>query len=194
MNFNFIFFFNSILLGIGLSMDAFSISMANGLTEPDMHKSKVITIAGIFAFFQALMPMIGWMCVHTIAQHFSLFEKCVPYIALILLLIIGGKMLKDGLKGDDENIEKNSINMGLLVVQGIATAIDALSVGFTISHYNSVMAVVCSLIIALVTFFICYIGVLIGKSFGTRLSNKAQILGGLILIFIGIEIFVKGII
>ena len=80
-----IFFVKSILLGIGLSMDAFSISLANGLNEPNMKKNKMLLIAGVFAFFQALMPILGWICVHTIAEYFEVFEKMIPWIALILL-------------------------------------------------------------------------------------------------------------
>lgn len=189
---NFQFFFNSILLGVGLAMDAFSVSMANGLNEPRMSKKKMSGIAGVFAFFQFLMPMAGWICVHTIVQYFQRFEKFIPWIALILLLYIGGGMLKDGITGSEEE-EKSGVGFKALLVQGVATSIDALSVGFTIADYGFVMALVCSLLIAVVTFFICVTGLRIGKTFGTKLSNKAAILGGVILIFIGIEIFVTGV-
>lgn len=189
---NFQFFFNSILLGVGLAMDAFSVSMANGLNEPQMSRKKTCGIAGVFAFFQFLMPMIGWICVHTIVQYFRMFEKFIPWIALFLLLYIGGSMLKDGITGSEED-EKSGVGFKALLVQGIATSIDALSVGFTIADYGFVMALVCSLLIAAVTFFICVTGLRIGKKFGTKLSNKAAILGGVILIFIGIEIFVTGV-
>lgn len=189
---NFQFFFNSILLGVGLAMDAFSVSMANGLNEPQMSRKKTCGIAGVFAFFQFLMPMIGWICVHTIVQYFRMFEKFIPWIALFLLLYIGGSMLKDGITRSEED-EKSGVGFKALLVQGIATSIDALSVGFTIADYGFVMALVCSLLIAAVTFFICVTGLRIGKKFGTKLSNKAAILGGVILIFIGIEIFVTGV-
>lgn len=189
---NFQFFFNSILLGIGLAMDAFSVSMANGLNEPHMTRKKMTGIAGVFAFFQFLMPMIGWICVHTIVQYFQMFEKFIPWIALFLLVYIGGSMLKEGL-GKEEKEETSGVGMKALLIQGIATSIDALSVGFTIADYGFVMALVCSLLIAVVTFFICAGGLRIGRTFGTKLSNKASILGGVILIFIGVEIFVTGI-
>lgn len=189
---NFRFFFNSILLGVGLAMDAFSVSMANGLHEPKMKKKRMCGIAGVFALFQALMPMIGWICVHTIVQYFRAFEKFIPWIALFLLLYIGGSMLLEGIKGEEDE-EEHRVGKRALLVQGIATSIDALSVGFTIADYGFVMALVCSLIIAAVTFFICYGGVEIGKTVGTKLSTKASILGGVILIFIGIEIFVTGV-
>lgn len=192
MTWNFVFFLNSILLGVGLAMDAFSVSMANGLNEPHMRAGKMCKIAGVFGGFQALMPMTGWFCVHTIAEYFHAFEKCIPWIALILLLYIGGKMLLEGVRNDCEE-EVSGLGPWALFVQGVATSIDALSVGFTIAEYNWVMALVASLIIATVTFFICVGGLIIGKKFGTKLSNKAQILGGVILIAIGIEIFVKGV-
>lgn len=193
---NFMFFFNSALLGLGLAMDAFSVSLANGLNEPKMNKVKICSIAGIFAFFQALMPMIGWVCVHTVVQYFTAFEKFIPWIALILLVFIGGKMFIEGIKGNDcANDECNCKKIGItaLLVQGIATSIDALSVGFTIADYNLKMAVVCALVIALVTFFICFGGILIGRKFGTKLAGKAGIFGGTILILIGLEIFITGI-
>ena len=194
MNFGVTFFINSILLGVGLAMDAFSVSLANGLNEPKMKAGRMSLIAGVFAIFQAAMPMIGWTCVHTVVQYFSAFEKFIPWIALILLLYIGGKMLIEGIKGgDEESGEVKNLAFGALMIQGVATSIDALSVGFTIADYNFVMALVCSLIIAAVTFGICIAGLIIGKKVGTKLAGKANILGGVILIGIGIEIFVKGV-
>ena len=188
------FFTNSILLGVGLAMDAFSVSLANGLNEPKMIVKKLCGIAGMFAFFQALMPMLGWFCVHNLAKLFSAFQGMIPWIALALLSVIGGKMLWEGLHpGEDEEEVKSTLGLSALIIQGIATSIDALSVGFTISDYNWLMALVCSLLIAIVTFFICVAGVLIGKKFGTKLANKASILGGVILIAIGVEIFVSGV-
>ena len=193
MEWNLLFFFNSILLGVGLAMDAFSVSLANGLNEPKMRKKKMLGISGTFGFFQGLMPMIGWVCVHTIIQYFKVFEKFIPWIALLLLLFIGGKMLIEGIlnKEDDEKITR--LGIGALLVQGIATSIDALSVGFTIAEYGILMALTASFIIAVVTFAISFAGLEIGKKFGVKFANKATILGGLILIGIGIEIFVTGI-
>ena len=193
MEWGFVFFFNSVLLGVGLAMDAFSVSMANGLNEPDMKKSKMCGIAGVFAGFQALMPMIGWICVRTVVQYFRMFERCIPWIALLLLGFIGGKMLVEGIRDKDSGQEKPGLGMGALLVQGVATSIDALSVGFTIAEYGWLMALVAALIISAVTFVICMAGLVIGEKFGTKLSNKAQILGGVILIAIGLEIFIGGI-
>ena len=193
MEWSILFFFNSVLLGIGLAMDAFSVSLANGLNEAGMKKSKMFCIAGVFALFQALMPMLGWICVHTVLQYFKVFENFIPWIALVLLAFIGGKMLFEGIRNDSDNEENTSVGITALLVQAIATSIDALSVGFTIAEYNVVMATVCAAIIAVVTFFICMAGLAIGKKVGTKFSNKAAILGGSILILIGLEIFITGI-
>ncbi|MCM1167771.1 MAG: manganese efflux pump MntP family protein [Lachnospiraceae bacterium] len=194
MEWDVMFIVNSTLLGVGLAMDAFSVSMANGLNDPKMKKPKMCAIAGVFAGFQFAMPIIGWICVRTIAQAFKAFESFIPWIALGLLGFIGGKMLFEGIKGGDTEDEIKSLGFGTLMVQGVATSIDALSVGFTIAEYDTLMAICSTLIIAAVTFVICIAGLLIGKKFGTKLSGKAQILGGVILICIGIEIFVKGLI
>ena len=192
MEWNFVFFLNSGLLGVGLAMDAFSVSLANGLHDPHMSRRRGTIIAGTFAGFQAAMPMLGWVCVHTIVELFSSFEKFIPWIALALLGYIGGKMLVEGIKGEEAE-EAAELSAGALFVQGVATSIDALSVGFTISEYGWGMALVCSLIIAVVTFFVCTAGLSLGKKFGTKLSGKASILGGVILIGIGLEIFVTGV-
>ena len=183
-----LFFVNAVLFGVGLAMDAFSVSMANGLNEPKMNNGRMCLIAGTFCFFQIAMPLIGWLCVHTIAERFSAFQKFIPWIALALLLYIGIKMIVEHNKEED-----SAVGMKELFIQGVATSIDALSVGFTIAEMNFKMALVEALIIGAVTFVICIAGLLIGKKFGTKLAGKASILGGCILIAIGIEIFLAGI-
>ena len=190
MTLDFSFFFTSILLGVGLAMDAFSVSLANGLNEPNMKTGKMCGVAGIFSFFQFAMPLIGWICVSTIAQYFTAFEKCIPWIALALLGFIGGKMLYEGIVHRDGEEETPAVSFGALLVQGVATSIDALSVGFTIADYSLPEALLSCLLIGVVTFFICYAGLSIGKKAGTKLAGKAGILGGAILIFIGLEIFI----
>ena len=189
MECNVLFVFNSILLGVGLAMDAFSVSLANGLNEPTMRLKKVCGVAGVFAIFQAFMPMCGWVCVHTIIQYFKMFERFIPWIALILLLFIGGKMLMEGIRNKEE-IEERRLTISVLLIQGVATSIDALSVGFTIADYDIIMAVMCTIIIAIVTFVICIIGIVLGRKVGTKYSSKATIAGGIILIIIGFEIFI----
>ncbi len=193
MNWSFIFFFNSVLLGVGLAMDAFSVSLANGLNESGMQKKRMCFIAGIYAFFQFAMPMLGWLCIHTIVEHFNKFNAFIPWISLILLSYIGGKMIFESFSAGEEDTNVKKLGFGTLLIQGIATSIDALSVGFTTADYGFVMALFSSIIIAAVTFAICMAGLVIGKKAGSRLSSKADILGGIILIGIGIEIFVEGI-
>lgn len=190
MEFNFTFIFNSVLLGVGLAMDAFSVAMANGIREPKMTGRKTWGIAGIFAVFQGLMPLIGWICIHTVIQYFESFQAWIPWIALGLLGYIGGKMLYEGIASQSCPVVPAKLGITALLLQGIATSIDALSVGFTIAEYQLPMAVISSLIIAAVTFLICMLGLFIGKKAGNCLSGKAGIIGGSILIFIGLEIFI----
>ncbi|SFL35139.1 Putative Mn2+ efflux pump MntP [Lachnospiraceae bacterium KH1T2] len=189
---NFLFIFKNVMLGVGLAMDAFTVSIANGLNEPHMRARKTLCIAGAYGFFQWFMPMVGWLCVHTIVTYFSSFEKFIPWIALILLAWIGGKMIFESLSHkDEEEFVPSRLNFTTLVIQGIATSIDALSVGFTIASYDLAKACVSSVIIAVVTFLICMVGLHLGKTLGEKLSGKAEILGGIILIAIGLEIFIQ---
>lgn len=187
-------------------MDACAVSMTDGLNEPKMKTGKAVLIAFTFAFFQALMPMIGWICVSLIADKFAEFAKWVPYIALVLLLIIGGKMLFDGIK---DTVKKNKNNDGdaiqssakpltvaALLAQAVATSIDALSTGFTLNDIagNNVWYALLSVaIIAAMTFGISVGAVFLGRKFGDKLGSKAEIVGGVILILIGVEIFVTGV-
>ncbi len=205
MDFTFVFLLNSILLGVGLAMDAFSVSIANALNEPFMSRARASAIAGTYAIFQFAMPLIGWFFVHAAAERFSDFQKFIPWIAFALLCVIGGKMLAEGVEsmrsaGDHDQDARNAgtavngaarLTFRLLILQGIATSIDALSVGFTISGYGPAAAFVCALIIAAVTFFICVGGLAIGRTAGRKLGCKAQFLGGAILIGIGFEILIS---
>ena len=185
------FFINAILFGIGLAMDAFSVSLANGLKYPDMRKRQIFTVAAVFALFQGIMPLTGWFLVTGLIGVFNAISPYIPYIALLLLCYIGGKMIYDGFHCECE--ECGAVGLIGLMVQGVATSIDALSVGFTIAEYDLPMALVAALLIAAVTFVICLGGIAIGKKFGTKLAGKASIFGGVILIAIGIEIFLTGV-
>lgn len=213
----------SLLLGVGLAMDAFSVSLANGLAEPEMRRRRLLAIAGTFAGFQFAMPLIGWAVVHNAVSVFGIIEGYIPWIALLLLLFIGGKMLREGLSElrDRKSPEGNNgagevqataeeaasaggheeggsvggrLTFGDLMLQGVATSIDALSVGFTIEKYRMREALGAAAVIGVVTLGICIAGLLLGRRIGTRLSGRAAVLGGVILIFIGVEIWVKGII
>ena len=192
---NFLFVINSLALGVGLAMDAFSVSLVNGLQEPNMTKKRACAIAGVYAFFQYAMPLLGWICVHTIVEIFSSFKVLVPWIALFLLSYIGGKMVVEALRKNGSADGEGGVLMlsvKVLLMQGIATSIDALSTGFTIAEYKFALANAASLIIAAVTFTICIIGLAIGRKVGSCLSKKASLFGGILLIAIGIEIFARG--
>lgn len=204
MQISFYFIFNSILLGFGLAMDAFSVSIADGIQNASMKRREMVRIAGTFSFFQWLMPLLGWFCVHEAVQAFSFMERFIPWIALLLLVYIGGGMIREGLdeyrkagksEGDPERIRESSYGKKLawktLILQGIATSIDALSVGFAIAEYRALDALAASLIIAAVTMAVCLFGVSIGRKAGALLSSRATILGGCILIFIGLEIWIR---
>ena len=188
----FLFLVNSVLMGIGLAMDAFSVSLTNGLNENQMKIKRMCLIAGCFTFFQFIMPVLGWILVHTVSNYFEKFSELIPWIALFLLLYIGGKMLIEAVHKSEEDENVNKLTFSVLILQGIATSIDALSVGFAIADYNFLMALASSVIIAVVTFVICIGGLIIGKKAGTVLRRKAGLLGGFILIGIGIEIFIRG--
>ena len=193
MPWNSSFFITSVLLGVALAMDAFSVSLANGLKEPRMKHGKMLRIAGTFAVFQAIMPMIGWLCVHTAAQRFRVFSKAIPYIALIVLAIIGGYMIWEGCQKakakDTDETEETKTGWKALMAQGVATSIDALSVGFTIAEYGYLQAIVCAGIIAFVTLIICLVGLVIGRKIGSAIGAIGEVVGGIILICIGLKIF-----
>ena len=181
-------------LGFGLAMDAFSVSLANGLHEPKMKLSRVLLIAGTFAVFQGIMPMIGWVLVKTVFNYFEALSFLIPWIAFGLLGYIGGKMIFDGIKcRESEDEDCGKLTFGLLMVQGIATSIDAMSGGVTMAAeaYNFGDVALSVAIITAMTMVICIAGIYLGKVFGTKLANKASIFGGSILLIIGIIILVK---
>ena len=216
---NLIFIIASILLGVGLAMDAFAISIANGISRPDAKCRYVMKVTAVYAFFQFAMPMIGWVMVHEAAKALGAFNKLVPWIALVLLAFLGGRMILEGVRCgksgaevcSDGGIVKNSnaevcskaavskasetqpaeLTGMTLFMQGVATSIDALSTGFTISSYDAEAAIVCSSIIAAVTWIMCFIGMRIGAKVGELFSAHAAIVGGVILVIIGIEVFAK---
>ena len=193
--------FNSILLGIGLAMDAFSVSLADGLNEPKMKIRKVFGIAGVFALFQALMPIIGWLAVSGFLEVFNKFKPIIPWVSFLLLCFIGAKMLFESLKKDSDgelNKKARALTVGALLLQAIATSIDALTAGINLAKDYSLMqylyVFLSVAIIALITLAICICGVKLGQTVGTKLSNKAGILGGCVLIFLGLKILITDII
>ncbi|MCR5281797.1 MAG: manganese efflux pump MntP family protein [Lachnospiraceae bacterium] len=185
-------------------MDAFTVSLADGLYAPDMKRWQRVKIAFTFAFFQFMMPLVGWIFVHTIAQVFTALQRFIPWIGCALLWFVGGKMILEGIKGwkekkdpeagDTGNTGKESagqdrFSAATLFLQGVATSIDALSVGVAIAAYSAAKAIGASLIIGVVTFLICGVGLRIGRRVGVHLADEATVFGGVILIGIGVSLF-----
>jgi len=183
---------SSVLLGAGLAMDAFSVSVADGLGAPGMSRRSRLAIPLVFAGFQFMMPMIGWLCVRAVAETFAVFQRAVPWIALILLSFIGIKMVLEGLRGGNDPDGDMTLTPGALITQGLATSVDALSAGFTLAALDMARAAAACGIVAGVTYLLSFCGLHAGRRFGSRLSGRASALGGLILIFIGVEIFLGG--
>lgn len=190
------FFITTILLGVGLAMDAFSVSLADGFKEPNMSTKKSFLISTTFGVFQGIMPLIGWVLVHTIVEQFKIFEHFIPWIALGLLSFIGIKMIVEYHKSKKESLDKTqqTLTFKMILLQGVATSIDAMSAGFTIANYSFVSALIAVVIIAVITMVLCMLASIFGKKFGESFSNHAELIGGIILIAIGVEIFVTGMI
>ena len=188
---NLLFFIVNIFLGLGLSMDACAVSMANGLNGDKLKTKNLLFISFMFGLFQGLMPFIGYIVG---AQFVAYISFIVPWLALAILGFLGTKMIIDSVKNKNEEVTAQNLTFKVIFIQTIATSIDALSVGLTIISYTLLQAVVACLIIAVITFIICTIAHVIGKKFGYILGDKATIVGGIILIIIGLEIFITGII
>ena len=182
-------FIEIFLIGVGLSMDAFAVSICKGLSMKKIKKRDVFIIALFFGGFQALMPFIGWF----LGKGFESYITSIDHwIAFILLGIIGGKMLIDGIKAeDDEETGEFKLDLKELFLLAIATSIDALAVGVSFAALENVNIAFAATAICSITFMFSIVGVLIGKKFGNILNNKAQLVGGLILVGIGVKIFVE---
>ena len=174
-------FIEIFLIGVGLSMDAFAVSICKGLSMKKVKKRDVFIIALFFGGFQALMPFIGWFLGKGFESYITSIDHC----------IIGGKMLIDGIKAeDDEETGEFKLDLKELFLLAIATSIDALAVGITFAFLNYPI-VECMSIIGCTTFIISFIGVYIGKIFGSKYEHKAEIAGGIILIVIGLKILLE---
>lgn len=174
------------LLGIGLAMDAFAVSICKGLSMKKMNWKNTIIIALYFGIFQALMPVIGYFLGTTFEGLVTKFDH---WIAFALLLAIGGSMIKEAFSKDEEN-KNDKVDFKTMSVLALATSIDALAVGITFAFFevNVLLAVT---IIGLITFIISIIGVKIGNRFGDKYQSKAELMGGIILILLGIKILLE---
>ena len=178
--------FETILISIGLAMDAFTVSICKGLSMKKMEWKKAFIIGGYFGFFQMLMPSIGY----ALGVGFSDWVESVDHwIAFILLGIIGIKMIRDSFS-KEEKVNDN-VNIKTMFVLAIATSIDALAIGITYAFLDTSNSFVSFVIIGIITFLISTLGVKIGNRFGNKFGDKAEIFGGLILIFLGIKILLE---
>lgn len=191
--------FQSLMIGVGLAMDASCVSMTNGLSEKNMKWTKILFTALLFGIFQMLMPVIGYFAGGLLSKYIN---KFIPIIALILLSVIGSKMIIETLRerkklkaitqeGQTEEVGIRKIKISELFVQAIATSIDALSVGIIFVEKSISFAMISFTLFGIVTIILCIVAVFIGKKFGLLLKDKANIIGGLILIAIGLKIFIE---
>lgn len=179
------------LVGIGLSMDAFAVSICKGLAMPAVNKKQALLIGAYFGVFQALMPLAGWLLGSQFARHVT---KLAPWIAFVLLAWIGGSMLRESLskKEEDEEVEPVELRHKELFLLAVATSIDALAVGVSFSMVElSVPIGAAAALIGCTTFAISVGGVFVGHIFGTRYKNRAEFVGGAILILIGVKILLE---
>ncbi|KIR01416.1 membrane protein [Lachnospiraceae bacterium TWA4] len=184
-------FIELFLIGVGLSMDAFAVSIGKGLGMEKVNKKQAFIIGLYFGGFQALMPLIGWLAGIRFQSYITSVDH---WIAFILLSIIGGNMIIEAIKGDEDEDETDEKDQPLshkeMVILAIATSIDALAVGITFAFLD-VQILPAITIIGCTTFVLSIIGVFVGNFFGTRYEKRAQILGGIILICIGLKILLE---
>ena len=179
------------LVGIGLSMDAFAVAICKGLAMPAVNKKQALLIGAYFGVFQALMPLAGWLLGSQFARHVT---KLAPWIAFVLLAWIGGSMLRESLskKEEDEGVEPVELRHKELFLLAVATSIDALAVGVSFSMVElSVPIGAAAALIGCTTFAISVGGVFVGHIFGARYKNRAEFVGGAILILIGVKILLE---
>lgn len=192
--------FNIVLIGVGLAMDAFAVTIAKSLLVKDIKKKEILTIAGVFGLFQAGMPLLGWLAGIKFESYITAIDH---WIAFILLGVIGGKMIYESLKGhDDEEVEveakdelaidsnKNRFTLKSLFILGVATSIDALAVGVSFAFLN-VSIIPAIIIIGVTTFVLCILAVYIGRIFGSLIQKRAELFGGIILVIIGTKILLE---
>ena len=186
-----VMFFTLLLMGVGLSMDAFAVSICKGLSMRKVNKKQCLVIGLFFGGFQALMPFIGWVLGSQFEQYITSIDH---WIAFILLGFIGGKMVVEAIREKDEAVEVGKMDPPLdlkeMFILAIATSIDALAVGITFA-FLQVPIVEAVSIIGITTFVISVIGVYVGNFFGNRYKKKAELAGGMILILIGVKILLE---
>lgn len=176
-----------LLIAIGLSMDAFAVSVCKGLSAQKIRLKNYLLVGAWFGGFQALMPFIGYLLGSAFEKYITAFDH---WIAFILLLIIGGNMIKEGLSKSEKETNA-SFGMKSMFLLAVATSIDALAVGITFALLPGVNITVAILSIGIITFLLSAVGLKIGNAFGRKYKSRAEITGGIILILIGIKILLE---
>lgn len=179
--------FSIILVAIGLSMDAFAVSVCKGLKMKTIDYGKTLLIGLFFGGFQAIMPIIGWLIGYKFQQH---IERIDHWIAFLLLAFIGAKMIYESFKPDEDN-SPDTLRLSELFILAIATSIDALAVGITFAILNDINIFFSAAVIGLITFILSVIGVGVGNKFGAFYKNKAELTGGIILMILGLKILLE---
>ena len=174
-----------IFIALGLAMDAFAVSISSGAVIKQMHIKHAFLIACFFGFFQAIMPLLGWVLANFAGRFLENFGH---WIAFVLLIFIGAKMIYESFKMSEDS-DSNPLNIYVLFVMAIATSIDAFAVGITLSALK-VQVLLPILIIGLITFVFSFLGAYIGKLFGHIFESKVEVFGGVILTLIGIKVLV----
>ena len=175
-----------LILAVGLAMDAFAVAVCKGLSLRTLKLQQALLVGVWFGLFQALMPALGWL----LGSAFSgLVQSVDHWMAFVLLSLIGGNMIREGLQGDDENCDP-SLSFGVMLLLAVATSIDALAVGITLAFLN-VSILLAVALIGVVTFTISAVGVKMGNLFGARYKSKAEFFGGAVLILIGLKILLE---
>ena len=179
------------LVGVGLSMDAFAVAICKGLAMPRVYRKQTLLIGLYFGVFQAVMPLTGWLLGSQFARHVT---KMAPWIAFVLLAWIGGSMIRESLseKEKEEHAEPGELRHRELLMLAIATSIDALAVGVSFSMVELTVPIyAAAALIGCTTFAISVAGVFVGNLFGARYKNRAEFVGGAILILIGLKILLE---
>lgn len=184
-------FTDLLLLGIGLSMDAFAVAVCKGLSMKKINYRHSFVIALFFGGFQALMPFIGYYLGKTFEKYITSIDH---WIAFILLAYIGGKMVYEAIRGEEEEetVCAEALDVKELFMLAVATSIDALAIGITFSFFKDTNIINNITVIGITTFIISFGGIFIGNKFGTRYKTRAEIAGGIILVLLGIKILLEG--
>ncbi len=180
-------FFNAVVLGVTLAMDAFSISVSKALVSTKTNILDGVKLGAVFGIFQAIMPLLGYIIG---ASFYSLIKNYFGIVSFLILAYIGGKMLYDYFKGEEQTLCKDILIKELLVL-GIATSIDALAAGFCFGAATLLQTLISCLIIGIITFIICFFGYHLGSALSEKIGNKSALFGGIVLILLGIKILIE---